>query len=131
MNKIIFLLIASTIVACTEKETASQEQSFEEFKTEYFNARQGEELDEACGSWFDDCVAAGHSEEDCGTRLEYCENGEWGSNDDREDDESEETEASECERQARRAYEECINTGASEEDCRSEYEQAYNDCEGE
>jgi len=131
MKKIILILSTSTMLACTEKEAADQEQSFDDFKTEYFNARQGEDLDEACGSWFDDCVAAGHSEEDCGTRLAYCEDGEWGSNDDREDEEAEETAASECEQEARRAFEECINTGASEEDCRSQYEQAYRDCEGE
>lgn len=131
MNQSILALIMVTMTACTEKD--AQNQSFEDFQTEYFNARQGEELDEACASWYDDCIAAGYPEESCNTRLEYCQDGEWGDEDREEREDNEEREDgegnSECQREARLAYEECINSGGSEEDCRNEYAQAYSDCE--
>ena len=134
MNKPILIIAVFTMIACAEKDT--QEQNFEDFQTEYFHARQGEELDEACNSWYDDCVAAGYPEESCSARLEYCQDGDWGDEDREEREENEDREereesASECQREARIAYEECINTGGSEEDCRNEYAQAYSDCEEE
>ena len=128
MKPFLHVLTIFTMTACAEKET--QEQSFEDFQTEYFNARQGEELDEACNSWYEDCVAAGYPEESCSVRLEYCQDGEWG-DEDREDREDSEDANSECQREARIAYEECINSGGTEEDCRDEYAQAYSDCEEE
>ena len=127
MKNFILFVVTITIAACSEKNTQEPNQSFEDFQTEYFNARQGDELDEACTSWYDDCVAAGYPEESCSTRLEYCQDEER-SDEDRESDESDEGN-SECQREARIAYQECIDAGSSEEDCRNEYAQAYNDCE--
>ena len=125
MKRSIVLLTLSIGTSCADKQNQDvHPQSFEDFQSEYFNARQGDELDDACSSWYNDCVAAGYAEEDCSRRLEYCEDGEWGA-DDREDD----NEASECEEVARTAYEECVESGVSAEDCRIRYEQAYNDCE--
>ena len=117
-------LLALSFLGCGEKET----QSFEDFQADYFNARQGDELANACSTWYDDCVTAGYSEEDCGVRLEYCENGEWNTEEDREESD-EEREEIECDDVATRVYEACLSEGGTEEDCRERAAQAYEDCD--
>ena len=126
MKPFFAILFASSFLACGEKET----QSFEDFQADYFNARQGEELNDACSDWYEDCVAAGYDEEACGARLEYCEDGEWGGDDDRDEEREEDAqeEGSPCDDVATRTYEECIANGGTEDDCRGEAAQAYEDC---
>ena len=103
-------LFTFSFFACGEKET----QSFDEFQADYFNARQGDELADACSTWYDDCVAAGYAEEDCGVRLEYCENGEWNTEEEREESD-EDREEIECDDVATRVYEACLSEGGTEE----------------
>ena len=132
MMRFLTFISPSIFLACGGKDT----QSFTEFQSDYFGARQGEELEDACGAWYEDCVAAGYSEEDCGTRLEYCDDGEWVSGN-REDDtttreereDREEREEADCEDVATRAYEDCVDAGYSEEDCRERAAQAQENCE--
>ncbi|MEC7984778.1 MAG: hypothetical protein VX278_06425 [Myxococcota bacterium] len=120
-------ILTLTLLACGDKEN----QSFEDFQADYFHARQGEELSDACSSWYEDCVAAGYAEDDCGSRLEYCEDGEWTTGEDGEDREEGDREESDCDARAARAYEECISAGGSEEECRERVAQLYEDCENE
>lgn len=111
-----------TLCACEAKEA----QSFEEFQSDYFNARQDEEREDACTDWYDDCVAQGYSVEDCGARLEYCEDGEWNTGDNREEDGAQEE--SECDGVSTQVYEECLEAGGTQENCRGQAAQAYEDC---
>lgn len=125
MMKVILTL---TLLACGDKEN----QSFEDFQADYFHARQGDELTDACNAWYEDCVAAGYAEDDCGSRLEYCEDGEWNTGEDGGDREEEaDREESDCDARATRVYEECISAGGSEEECRERVAQFYEDCENE
>ena len=127
MKVILTGLLILNLSACGEK----QSQSFEEFQDDYFLARQGDELVDACSAWYEDCVAAGYSEEDCGSRLEYCDDGEWTTGEDGEDREEGDREESDCDDRATRVYEECIAAGGSEEECRERVAQFYEDCENE
>ena len=132
-KKLLIIFFIPLLFACgeTEKETneVTEEtpQTFEDFKESYFNGRQCEDLEDACTQWYEECIAAGHSEEDCSTRLEYC--GEDGWNPEDCDDEREEESNSDCDDVSQRAYEECIELGnISEEDCRERAAAAYDDC---
>jgi hypothetical protein len=123
MNKTTVLIAMCTLFACTEKE-AEETQTFEDFQSEYFTARQGEEIEGACASWYEDCVAAGYDEEACGVRLEQCEH-----MDSEEREESDEdSERSDCDEAASAAYEDCIDQGISEEACRERASSAYDEC---
>lgn len=93
MKNISMTLLISFLCACGEKENAeeTQAQSFEDFQTQYFSLNQ-DNLDQACSEWYDDCIDEGYAAEDCGIRLEECEEGDWedgGDEGDREDEERE------------------------------------------
>jgi hypothetical protein len=59
--------------------------TFEEWTEEYFAARADDDIDDVCADWYDACVDAGHSEEDCASRIEYCDGWVWGEEGDDED----------------------------------------------
>ncbi len=120
MKKISLALLV-VLSACSEKT----ETSFEDFEASYFSGLQVDERTEACSQWYEDCVAAGYSEEACSTRVEYCEE-DWVSDEDREEEREESS--SDCDDISTRAYEECLQAGASEEDCRERAARAYEEC---
>ena len=125
--KLPLALLLTGLLACEETEKESTEtQTFQEWSDSYMNSRQNDSTDDVCSEFYQDCIDAGYSEEACATRTEEC--AQWGG-EEREDEESSSTdEESECEREAREAYEDCVNSGSSQADCRSVYAEAYDDC---
>ena len=134
-SKLAGLLLIPLLFSCSQsekEESEPTEQTFADFQESYFSGRQCEELEDACAQWYEDCVAAGHSEEDCGTRLDYCGEDGWEEQDcgdeEREDNDGNQS-SSDCDEVAQEAYEECIaQDGASAEDCRERAARAYEEC---
>ena len=120
-------LLLAGLFACEQAENESTEtQTFQEWSESYLKSRQNTSTDDACSEFYQDCIDAGYSEEDCATRIEECTQG---AGEEREDEESSSTaEESECEREAREAYEDCVSSGFSQADCRSVYAETYDDC---
>ena len=126
MSTLSLILVTALLVACEDKEVETEVQSFEEWKADYMNARQSDSTEDVCAEFYQDCVDAGHAEEDCAIRSEECT--EFSEREDTEEREPEESESSECDELARLAYEECIEEGGSNEDCRVVYGEVYDDC---
>ena len=127
MTRLPLILLTTGLFACEDVgKEQTEDQSFEEWSDSYMNARQNDSTDDVCSEFYQDCIDAGYSEEDCSLRTEACANS---SDDGREDDRPDNTdEESECERVAQEAYDDCIDSGSSAADCRSTYAEAYDDC---
>ena len=122
--KTLSIALVFSLIACETKE-----ESYEEWHDDYMNARQNDSTEDLCSEYYQDCVEAGYDEEACSIRLEECD--QWvdrePSDEDREDREETDTN-SECDDAARAAYEECLNDGGSDVECREVYGQTYDDC---
>ena len=119
---LMFLVLATTLSALAGCASTT---SIEDERTAYFATVDGN--DEDCAGWLEWCIEAGYPQADCEERNEYCVDGEWVGGD-REDDEDT---ADPCAPFAETAYNDCIDAGGTEEECREAAAAAYEDCAGD
>ena len=72
-TNIIILMIGTVLLACESQEQKNSEQSYQQWHSDYMNARQSDDISDLCGEYFQDCVDAGYPEDACSIRLEECE----------------------------------------------------------
>jgi uncharacterized protein YceK len=111
-----FLVLLAALGGC------SATASIEDARTAYFATVDGS--DEDCHDWLEWCVDEGYPQADCEQRSEYCVDGEWVRGDDEGSDDP-------CAPVADAAYNDCIESGGTAEDCREAAAVAHEDCAGE
>ena len=131
MRNILILSAGAIILACESPEQKNTEQSYQQWHSDYMNARQSDDISDLCDEYFQDCVDAGYPEDACGIRLEECEEYYENGGDREEVSEDEREDNSACEEEAQEAFDDCVEEGGSSEDCRLVYAQTYDECVGE
>jgi hypothetical protein len=131
MCKISSLIFVGLMIGCEniDQKDNVQAQNYDEWHSDYINARQSDDISDLCSEYFQDCIDAGYPEESCSIRLEECE--DYNENADREDEDEETSEDnSVCEEEAQVAFDDCVEEGGSSEDCRLVYAETYDECIG-
>ena len=123
MNKMkTFLIFGVLAAALTPLAGCAPTASIEDARTAYFATVDGS--DEDCEGWLDWCIDEGYPQAACEERNEYCVDGEWVRGDREDSDDP-------CAPVAEAAYNDCLEAGGTEEDCRETAGEAYEDCAGE
>ena len=117
--RLLLLPLAALLVALASCEPATP---IEEARSEYFASVEGRDTD--CTGWLDWCIDEGYPQAACEERNEYCVDGEWVRGDREDSDDP-------CAPVAEAAYNDCLEAGGTEEDCRETAGEAYEDCAGE